>query len=147
MARYTKKLPYTDMAVDAWHFYWLHPWYLEQLAELPSQGVVSLSAGYRSGGVSDPTARFVEQRDELLKRHRARIADWRAASAALSRLQNEPGGDEKVKVLRSVYNTRQLSGVGSRVLKAALDVPVSEPTAWAWIKRANRYWAEERGVV
>jgi len=108
--RYTKKLPYTDLAVQAWHFYFNF-----------------------SGDASDMT--------------QAQFEDKSAVANVLEHLSDELDGADKTKLLRKVYGVPRRDSVGSRVLCAALDLCISEQTAWGWIKQANRYWAEARGVV
>ena len=104
--RYTKKLPYTDLAVDAWHRYFNQP---------------------------------VPEDSE------AKIADYAAAKNAIERLNREDS--VKLQLLRKVYGVPRKDSVGSRVLLATFDLSISETTEWRWLNRANRYWAEERGVA
>lgn len=108
--RYTKKLPYTDLAVQAWYVYFNHAFDLKGLP-------------------------------------RARVKDWWAVEETLKRFAAEECGGEKTKLLRMVFGVRRRDSMSARVLCAALDLNVSEATAWGWLRQANQYWAESRGVA
>jgi hypothetical protein len=143
--RYTKKNPYTDLAVAAWHFYFGNPDYIEELMAQPSSwdGIVTA----RPGVAGDPTAAAAAYREKMAYKYRVKLNDWKAASAAAGKLAREADGDRKLMLLRTVFGVPQRQGVSSRVLCAAIDTGVSESTAWNWVQRANRFWAEARGVA
>jgi len=141
--KYTKKQPYTDLAISGWRFFFQYPDFLDDVFHKTNERSVVKPLHY----ISDPTANTVIHQDELLRRHKVKIADWQAAKNALNKLDNEDDGNHKVNLLRRVYGVTRDDSVGSRVLRASLDMNVSEPTAWRWLRSAHLLWAKARGVA
>lgn len=141
--RHTKKFFYTDAAVDGFHFYFQNPYYIE---ELLAEGRKKSDAAVKRGALSDPTAADVIYRDELLRSHAPYVAKWEAAEKAVGRLEQEPDGRAKMDILKAAY-AHPDAGVSERVRKAAVLIPISEPTAMRWIAEACLHWARFRGLI
>jgi hypothetical protein len=136
--RYTKKLFYTDAAVDAFHFYFKNPHYLEKLPQGPAE---------QRGGVTNPAAEGIVPWKYMLQENTPDAAKWEAARRTINAMERDMDGAHKIKLLKTAYGRSDCKGVTGRVRLMALEVPVSEKQAWEWIKKACFCWAEFRGLI
>ena len=102
------------------------------------------------GGISKPTEQAVIYADREVERRKAELLDILAVQHVLWKLQ-EYKKDFAVKILKEVYfvdadKELEKGDIERRVVKAAIEIPMSERQIYRYLRLARMLFCEERGI-
>ena len=146
----TDNRPRRSMAREAYRF-WAFVGGLERYRQLIIADIVSRDRIGSSGGISKPTEAEVLRIEERYDACRGALSDLEAVELAFKQMAAMPNGKEMRGVVQRaccVQPSKRLvrNDLSARISIAAVELHISERTAWRMLAQACDMYAANRGL-